>query len=125
MDYATVRFPTDSTDSALLEAAAGEGRGGSASIHHSRGRRGIGNGLDIKVVLERPDGEAEAFDAIERSLPEGISIEVPPVPEIGDPSGLRAARREAAPLTGVGGQLAEMALLPRERGCGRKGLSQR
>jgi hypothetical protein len=84
MDYATVRFPTDSTDSALLEAAAAKAAE-DPSIRHAEVVEGFGNGLDIKVVLERPDGEADAFDAIERSLPEGISIEVPPVPEIGDP----------------------------------------
>jgi hypothetical protein len=83
MELPTVRFPTDSTDSGLLEAAAAKAAE-DPSIRHAEVVEGFGNGLDIKVVLERPDGEDEARDAIERSLPEGVRIEIPPAPTVGD-----------------------------------------
>jgi hypothetical protein len=40
--------------------------------------------LDIKVELEQPDGEDAARDAIERALPDGIRLEIPPAPTVGD-----------------------------------------
>jgi hypothetical protein len=83
MDYPTVRFPTDSTESALLEIAAARAAE-DPSIRHAEVVEGFGNGLDIKVALERADGEDAARDAIERSLPAGIRIEVPPAPPVGD-----------------------------------------
>jgi phage tail protein X len=83
MDYPTVRFPTDSTDSAVLEAAAALAAE-DPSIRHAEVVDGFGNGLDIKVVLERDDAEDAARDAVERSLPAGVRIEIPPAPTVGD-----------------------------------------
>jgi hypothetical protein len=55
-----------------------------ASIRHAEIVEGFGNGLDFKIVLASADGEAAALDAVERSLPEGVSIEIPPAPNVGD-----------------------------------------
>ena len=84
MEFATVRFPTDSSDAARLGAVALEAAE-DPSIREVEVVEGFGNGLDLKVVLERPEGEDEARDAILRALPEDISIEVPPAESIGDP----------------------------------------
>ena len=83
MELATVRFPTDSSDAARLEAVALEAAK-DPSIREAEVVEGFGNGLDIKVVLERPDGESDARDAILRALPDGIRLEIPPADPVGD-----------------------------------------
>jgi hypothetical protein len=83
MELPTVRFPTDSTDAGQLEAAV-RTAAEDPSIRHAEVVEGFGNGLDIKVVLEPPGDEDAALDAIERALPEGIRIEIPPAPQVGD-----------------------------------------
>jgi hypothetical protein len=83
MELPTVRFPTDSTDVGRLEAAARKAAE-DPSIVEAEVVEGFGNGLDIKVVLARPEDEGAALDAIERSLPEGIRIEILPVDTPGD-----------------------------------------
>jgi hypothetical protein len=83
MELATVRFPTDSTDQARLEAVALEAAK-DPSIRDAEVVDGFGNGLDIKVVLTRPEGEDEARDAILRALPDDISLELPPFEHVGD-----------------------------------------
>ena len=84
MEYATVRFTTDCEDArrlapVVLQAAQ------DPSIHEAEVVDGFGNGLDIKVVLERPDAEDDARDAIIRALPDDIRLEVPPAEALGDP----------------------------------------
>jgi hypothetical protein len=83
MELATVRFATDSSDAARLDAVALEAAK-DPSIRDAEVVEGFGNGLDIKVVLERPEGEDEARDAILRALPDDIRIEVPPAASVGD-----------------------------------------
>jgi hypothetical protein len=83
MELATVRFPTDSTDASQLEVVAAKAAQ-DPSIHQAEVVEGFGNGLDIKVELEQPDGEDAARDAIERALPDGIRLEIPPAPTVGD-----------------------------------------
>jgi hypothetical protein len=83
MELATVRFPTDSTDQARLEAVALEAAR-DPSISEVEVVEGFGNGLDFKVELTRPDGEDDARDAILRALPDDISLELPPFEQIGD-----------------------------------------
>jgi hypothetical protein len=83
MELPTVRFPTDSTYVGRLEAAARKAAE-DPSIRAAEVVEGFGNGLDIKVVLASPEDEAAALDAIERSLPEGISVEILPVDTQGD-----------------------------------------
>lgn len=83
MELATVRFPTDCSDASLLEPVARKAAE-DPSIHQADVVEGFGNGLDIKVELEHPDGEDEARDAIERALPDGIRLEIPPAPTVGD-----------------------------------------
>jgi hypothetical protein len=83
MELATVRFPTDSSDAARLAAVALEAAK-DPSVREAEVVEGFGNGLDIKVVLEDPEGEDAARDAILRALPEDIRIEVPPAESVGD-----------------------------------------
>ena len=83
MELPTVRFATDSTDAGLLESAARKAAE-DPSIRDAEVVEGFGNGLDIKVVLERADGEQEALDAVLRALPDGIRLETPFTPSPGD-----------------------------------------
>jgi hypothetical protein len=83
MELLTVRFPTDSSDASLLRAVALR-VAADPSVRHAEVVEGFGNGLDIKVVLERPDAEDEARDAVERALPDGVRLEIPPAPTAGD-----------------------------------------
>ncbi|MDX6570645.1 MAG: hypothetical protein QOH15_3223, partial [Gaiellales bacterium] len=59
MELATVRFPTDSEDADRLAAVARQAAE-HPSIRQAEVVEGFGNGLDIKVVLERPEDEREA-----------------------------------------------------------------
>jgi hypothetical protein len=83
MELPTVRFATDSSDASRLETVALK-VAEDPSVRHAEVVEGFGNGLDIKVVLARPDAEDEARDAVERALPDGIRLEIPPAPTVGD-----------------------------------------
>jgi hypothetical protein len=83
MELATVRFPTDSEDAERLAAVAREAAQ-DPSIRQAEVVEGFGNGLDIKVVLERPEGESAARDAVLRALPDDIRLETPPAEPVGD-----------------------------------------
>ena len=83
MELPVVRFATDSLDTGRLEAAVQQAAE-DASIREAEVVEGFGNGLDIKVVLAQPDGEDAARDAIIRALPDGVSLEIPPAPAVGD-----------------------------------------
>jgi hypothetical protein len=84
MELATVRFPTDSEDADRLAAVAREAAE-DPSIRQAEVVEGFGNGLDIKVVLERADGEDDARDAVLRALPDGIRLETLPLEPEDDP----------------------------------------
>jgi hypothetical protein len=83
MEPLTVRFPTDSSDASLLELVARK-VAADPSVREAEVVEGFGNGLDIKVVLARPDAEDDARDAVERALPDGVRLEIPPAPTVGD-----------------------------------------
>jgi hypothetical protein len=83
MELLTVRFATDSSDASLLELVARK-VAEDASVREAEVVEGFGNGLDIKVVLARPDAEDDARDAVERALPDGVRLEIPPAPTVGD-----------------------------------------
>lgn len=83
MELATVRFPTDSEDAERLRAVARRAAD-DPSIREADVVEGFGNGLDIKVVLERPQDEGAARDAVLRALPDDIRLETPPAAPVGD-----------------------------------------
>jgi hypothetical protein len=83
MELATVRFPTDSEDAERLAVVARQAAE-DPSIRQAEVVEGFGNGLDIKVVLEQPEGESEAREAVLRALPADIRLETPPAEHAGD-----------------------------------------
>ena len=83
MELATVRFATDCEDAGRLEEVVSRAVE-SPAIRQAEVVEGFGNGFDIKVWLDRPEGEDEARDAILAALPPDIRLETPPAETIGD-----------------------------------------
>jgi hypothetical protein len=83
MELATVRFATDCEDAGRLAPLVSRAAESSA-IRQAEVVEGFGNGFDIKVWLDRPDGENEARDAILAALPPDIRLETPPAETVGD-----------------------------------------
>jgi hypothetical protein len=83
MELATVRFATDCEDADRLGPVVAQAAQ-DASIRQAEVVEGFGNGYDIKVWLEQPEGEDAARDAILAALPADIRLETPPAEPVGD-----------------------------------------